>query len=82
MPVEKQIAIFYCGTKGLLKNVPVGKVKQFEKEYLEFLELKHADVLETLSEGVLDDNVTDVLNKVAEDISAKFQEKEPVAGKD
>lgn len=82
MPVEKQIAIIYCGTKGLLKDVPAGKVKQFETEYLEFLELKHADVLEKLSEGVLDDNVTDALNKVAEDISAKFQEKEPVAGKD
>ena len=41
VPVEKQVAIIYCGTMGLLKDVPVNKVKSFENEFIEFLELKH-----------------------------------------
>ncbi len=41
VPVEKQIAIIYCGTMGLLKDVPVNKVKEFENEFIEYLELKH-----------------------------------------
>ena len=53
MPVEKQIAIIYCGTKGLLREVPVDKVRDFEKEFIEFLELKHNDILKVLSEGTI-----------------------------
>ena len=44
VPVEKQIAIIYAGTKGLLKNVPIESVSDFEREYIEFLELKHKKV--------------------------------------
>ena len=51
MPVEKQIAIIYCGTHALLSRVPVNKVKEFETEYLDFLELKHKDVLAELRKG-------------------------------
>lgn len=74
MPVEKQIAVIYCGTKGLLKKIPVNKVKEFESQFLEFLELNHADVLETLKSGVIDDNVTDIIDKVAADLSAGLEE--------
>ena len=77
MKVENQVAIIYCGTRGLLKNVPVDKVKQFEKEYLEYLELKHADVLKQLGEGTINDEITAVLEKVAAEISLKFEEEEP-----
>ncbi|MBN1387147.1 MAG: F0F1 ATP synthase subunit alpha [Bacteroidales bacterium] len=73
MKVGNQIAIIYCGTKGLLKNIPVEKVKQFEKEYLEYLELKHHDALEKLGAGELNDGITSVLEKVAADISSKFE---------
>lgn len=73
IPVEKQIAIIYCGTKGLLKNVPVNKVKEFEAEFIEFLELKYTDTLETLKGGVIDKSVTEILEKVAADISSKYE---------
>ncbi|MDT8400609.1 MAG: F0F1 ATP synthase subunit alpha [Bacteroidales bacterium] len=81
MKVGNQVAIIYCGTKGLLKNVPVNKVRQFEKEYLEFLELKHEDILKQLGEGTINDEINAVLEKVAADIGRKFEEKEPGARK-
>jgi F-type H+-transporting ATPase subunit alpha len=71
-PVEKQIAIIYVGTKGLMQNVPVSRVKEFEKEYLDFLEAKHKDVLTRLKAGKYEDADTDVLGKVAKEIAAKY----------
>jgi len=71
--VEKQIAIIYCGTMGLLKYVPINKVKEFEKEYIEFLDLKHRDVLDKLRDGVLNKDITDVLEKVTLDLTAKYR---------
>lgn len=76
MPVSHQIAIIYCGTKGLLKDVPVKKVRDFEKEYLEFLEVKHKDLLQDLKNGVLNEGIMATLEKVAKDISEKFKTKE------
>ena len=70
--VEDQIAIIYAGSKNLLRNVPVNKVKEFETEYIEFLKAKHADALATLKSGKLTDEVTDTLTKVAQDLSAKY----------
>jgi len=70
--VEKQIAIIYVGTKGLIQNVPLNKVKEFEKEYLNFLESKHADVLVSLKAGKYTDEITDVLTKCAKEIAEKF----------
>jgi F-type H+-transporting ATPase subunit alpha len=75
IPVEKQIAIIYIGTQGLLRDVPVSKVRQFEKEYIEYLELKHRSVLDTLRDGVLNKEVTDVMEKVAAEIAFKFSGK-------
>lgn len=72
MSVEKQIAIIYVGTKGLMQNVPVNKVKEFEKEYLNFLEAKHADVLVALKAGKYTDEITDTLSKVAKEIADKY----------
>jgi F-type H+/Na+-transporting ATPase subunit alpha len=70
--VEDQVAIIYAGSKNLLKNVPVNKVKEFEKDYIEYLNNKHRDVLNALKAGKLDDNITDVLEKTAKEISAKY----------
>lgn len=71
-PVERQIAIIYVGTKGLIQNVPVDKVKQFEIEYLDYLDAKHKDVMNTLKAGKLTDEVTDTLAKVAKELAAKY----------
>ena len=70
--VESQVAIIYAGSKNLLRNVPVDKVKEFEKDYLEFLNAKHRDTLDTLKAGKFDDKITDVLENVAKEISAKY----------
>jgi F-type H+-transporting ATPase subunit alpha len=67
--VEQQVAIIYCGTKGLLRNVPVNKVREFEAEYLAFLEAKHKNVLNDLKAGKFSDELTDVLEEVAKDLS-------------
>jgi F-type H+-transporting ATPase subunit alpha len=72
LTVEKQIAIIYCGTKGLLRNVPVNKVREFESEFLAILEATHKDVLNALKAGKFDDSLTNVLESVAKDLSAKY----------
>ena len=71
--VEKQVAIIYCGTMGLLKEVPVHKVKEFEKEYIEFLDIKHRDVLDSLRDGILNSDITKTLEKVALEMTAKYK---------
>lgn len=73
LPVEKQVAIIYLGTKGLINRVPVNKVREFEEEYLSFLELKHKNVLEALRAGKLDDEITSTLEKVASELTAKYK---------
>ena len=56
----------------MLRDVPVEKVKEFERDYIEFLNAKHRDVLDTLKSGKLTDEVIDTLTSVAKDLSAKF----------
>jgi F-type H+-transporting ATPase subunit alpha len=73
IPIEKQIAIIYCGTMGLLKDVPINKVKDFEVEFIELLELRHRDTLDSLREGILNDDITKVLEKVASDLVIKYR---------
>ena len=71
--VEQQTAILYCGTKGLLKDVPVNKVREFEAEYIAFLEAKHKNVLNDLKAGKLTDEITEVLESVAKDLSKGYK---------
>jgi F-type H+-transporting ATPase subunit alpha len=73
IPVEKQIAIIYCGTMGLLKDVPVDRVKDFEKDYLDYLEIRHRDLLDKLRDGILNNDITSVLEKVAADTVEKYK---------
>ncbi len=72
MTVEKQVAIIYCGTKGLLQKVPVKRIKDFEVEYLHFLEQNHPDTLQSLKKGILNDEIIAVLEKTCTDISKKY----------
>ncbi len=71
--VEDQVAIIYAGSKNLLRDVPVEKVKEFERDYLEFLKAKHSDALASLKAGKLTDEVTDILTTVAKELSAKYR---------
>lgn len=70
--VEEQVAIIFCGTHGLLKNVPIDKVSEFEKQYIEFLQLKHSHTLESIAKGTFNDEIAAILEKVADDIGANF----------
>ncbi|MFR9166583.1 MAG: F0F1 ATP synthase subunit alpha [Dysgonomonas sp.] len=74
MPVEKQIAILYCGTNGLLRHVPLNKVKDFETEFLQVLEMQHReDVLDLLKKGTINDEVTAIIKKVADGVAAQYK---------
>ena len=72
IPVEKQIAILYCGTAGLLKDIPLDKIKSFEKDYLEFLDLKHRDILDNLRDGILNNDIIKLLENVAAELVIKY----------
>ncbi|MSQ79769.1 MAG: F0F1 ATP synthase subunit alpha [Flavobacteriaceae bacterium] len=73
MTVEKQTAIIYLGTKGLINDVPLNKVREFEAAYLQTLESKHADTLSALKAGKIDEAVTGVLESVAKDLVPTYK---------
>ena len=70
--VENQIAIIYAGSKNLLRNVPVEKVKEFERDYIDLLNAKHRGTLDDLKAGKLKDEVIDVLTSVAKDLVSRY----------
>ena len=70
--VEEQAAIIFCGTNGLLMDVPAEKVKEFEGEFIAFLHNKHQDVLDALAAGKLSDDITSTLSAVCADLSKKY----------
>ena len=70
--VEEQAAIIYCGTNGLLMDVPVNRIKEFETEFLSFLHQKHQNVLDDLASGKLNDSITGTLNSVVKELTPKY----------
>ena len=72
LPVEEQIAIIYCGTKNLLKDVPVDKVREFEVEFLDYMRNKHADTMAALKAGKYTDAETAVIESAAAEMTARY----------
>lgn len=72
LPVEEQVALIYCGTKGLLRDIPVEKVAEFENEFVEHLKLAHKDVLAEIAKGVFNEEIEEKLRTVAGDICLRF----------
>ena len=70
--VEDQVAIIYAGSKNLLRDIPVEKIKEFESEFIRVLNDKHSDTLSTIKQGKLTEEVTGALEKVCADIVANF----------
>ena len=71
--VEEQVAVIYCGVNGLLENVPIDKVSEFEKLFIQYLHAKHqADVLDVLKSGKIDDDVQTKLKAAALEIAGKY----------
>jgi F-type H+-transporting ATPase subunit alpha len=71
--VEHQIAIIFCGTNALLRDVPMNKVADFEHRFIESLDTQHTDVLEKLRKGIIDDEISATLTKVASEIAFQFK---------
>lgn len=73
MAVEEEVAIIYCGVNGMLENVPLDKVADFEKQLLQLLNAKHrTDVLDVIRSGALTDDATEKLVLAARDVAARF----------
>ena len=70
--VEDQVAIIYAGSKNLLRDIPVDRIKEFESEYLRVLNDKHSKILSTIKQGKLTDEVTATLEKVCGELVSKF----------
>jgi F-type H+-transporting ATPase subunit alpha len=73
VPVEQQVAIIYLSTNGLIDDVAVNKVKDFEKAFTQTLAASHKPTLEALRAGKIDDSVTTVLKDVAKDLVKSFK---------
>ena len=73
-PVAEQVAVIFCGVNGLLENVPLDKVAEFEKQYIQLLQARHADdVLAVIAQGKLTDDVTDKMRKAAAEVADRFK---------
>jgi F-type H+-transporting ATPase subunit alpha len=72
MSVEKQVAIIYLGTKGLLTSIPVNKIKAFEEEFVNFLDAKHRGTLDEIRSGKFTDDIIKVLESVCKDLASKY----------
>ena len=71
--VEDQVAIIYLGSKNLLKSVPVDKIKEFEKKFLDLMNLKHRKTLDIIKQGKLTDDVLSTLESVAADLASSYE---------
>jgi F-type H+/Na+-transporting ATPase subunit alpha len=70
--VEKQVAIIFCGAKGLLRNIPVKKIHEFELQFLSYLETTHKPLLDSIRKGLLTDEMSATLEKIAKDLASKY----------
>jgi F-type H+-transporting ATPase subunit alpha len=71
--VEEQIAIIFCGSSGLLTNVPIKRIKEFEAGFIEHLTLKYKDLMSSLAAGKLTEEIIETLKKVAKEISELYK---------
>ena len=75
MPVGEQIAILYCGTHGLMREVPLDKVRSFQDTFLSTLRVNHKeDVIDVLASGQINDAVTAIIEKVAAETAVQYKQ--------
>ena len=74
MAVGEQVAILYCGTRGLMHDVPVNEVRRCQDLFLDKLRTTHPDIIEFLGSGKIDNNATDVIEQVMADIAGQFKQ--------
>ena len=74
MPVGEQIAILYCGTRGLMRDVPLDKVRNFQDTFLSTLRVNHKeDVIDVLASGQINDSVTAIIEKIASETAVQYK---------
>ena len=73
MPVGEQVAILYCGTHGLMSPVPVDKVRECQDSFLDVMRTSHADIINMLGDGKIDDNATVVIEQVMADVAGQYK---------
>jgi F-type H+-transporting ATPase subunit alpha len=73
MPVGEQVAILYCGTKGLMKDVPVDKVRECQDTFLETMRNQHQDVLDFLGSGKIDDSATNAIEETMANVAESYK---------
>ena len=71
--VEEQIAIIFCGSRGLLQKVPVANIRNFETEFISYMHEHHQDILDTLGKGVIDDNIMQQLTDACAEVAKKYE---------
>ena len=72
MPVGEQVAILYCGVNGLMRQVPIDKVRQCQDQFLDKLRSAHPEVIETLASGKIDNETTEKIEQVMADIAGTY----------
>ena len=72
LPVEEQTVLIFTGVKGLLMDVPVNKVREFEAEFLDYFRTKHQDTLDAIRGGKWTDNIQDTITAVAKELTSKY----------
>ena len=76
MPVGEQIAILYCGTHSLMRDIPISKVRAFQDAFLTTMRANHQkDVLDVLASGQINDEVTGIIEKIAAETARQFKAK-------
>ena len=74
MPVGEQIAILYCGTHGLMRDIPIGRVRDFQEAFLTVLRAEHPDeVIGALAAGRITDGITDIIERTAARTASQFK---------
>ena len=73
MPVGEQVAVLYCGTRGLMASIPISSVREFQSRFLDRMHSAHQGVLDALAAGKLTDEITAVLEREAADICSSMQ---------
>ena len=71
--VEEQVAIIFCGARGLLQKIPVTSIRNFETEFISFMHNNHQDILDTLAKGVIDDNIIQTMTEACAEVAKKYE---------
>jgi F-type H+-transporting ATPase subunit alpha len=71
--VEEQVAIIFCGSRGLLQKIPVTSVRNFETEFIYYMHTNHQDILDTLAKGVIDDDIMAKMTEACAEVAKKYE---------